>query len=104
MDKTYQSYFFNLIDVLIDWKNNYKGLEQSSISVSFIPQEQIKSILVIGYIRDSERETKETIALAKQFPDSKDGKYINNLLDWFDLGDPYRPYDNSSNAFYHTRM
>ena len=61
MDKTYQSYFFNLIDVLIDWKNNYKGLEQSSISVSFIPQEQIKSILVIGYIRDSERETKETI-------------------------------------------
>lgn len=100
MDKTYQSYFFNLMDVLIDWKNNYKGLEQSYISVSFTPQEQIKSILVIGYIRDSEREIKETIVLAKQFPDSTDGKYINNLLDWFDLGDPYRPYDNSANAFY----
>lgn len=100
----YQSYFFNLMDVLVDWHDNYKGLELSNITVTMVNSKNsqtVKNLLVIGYIRDSEREIKELIPIARKFPDGEDGIYIKKLSEWFELGNPYDTA-GEINAFYQT--
>lgn len=94
------NYFFNLMDVLEDWHNNYSGLELLNVRITkYYASTSAKQLLVIGNIKDSERDIKDLVQLAHRFPNSEDGRYFRKLSEWFDLGNPHNP-TGEIRAFY----
>lgn len=87
-----EKYFFDLMDVLVQWSKheNHEPFDLLSIRVCKNYKQStdlVTTFLVIGDIGDSDREVEEFFSFAKHAPSDQD--FIDNMNEWFELGKPF---------------
>ena len=87
-----ERYFFDLMDLLVQWSRheNHEPFDLNSISVCKNynqSSEFVTTLLVIGYVGDSDRDIEEFFSCAKHTPG--DQNCINTMSQWFEFGNPF---------------